>query len=208
MLDLKERPLGLGDGEGTLQQPFNARPVNAQVFLINHSATQTRKFVKLAVSERRGADEALLADKELTKIYNVETLSRAAGRRDMNVYVSKVQPVVYRVIFDSQPFYITYAKGESDPPRCLVPEGVWDQFMGNYERMHSDDPRVVSEEAQRLALLWQGRHNPILRITENGETTTRDNPYGYLEIVRIVQTEAPQSLDRDFVTAADFLETA
>uniref|UniRef100_E6QP85 Uncharacterized protein n=1 Tax=mine drainage metagenome TaxID=410659 RepID=E6QP85_9ZZZZ len=207
-LDLQQNPMGLGQNEGNLQTPFNAAMPAARVYVRNWSRTQKRKMVKIAVSERRGADEALLADKELQKRYNVDTLSSRAGKGfDVNVYETKVHPVAHRLKWNNRDFVILPASSDDeDPPMVLLPEGVWDLYLGNYERMHSDDHRVRAEEGGRLGTIWLRRHNPILKVTDNGETKVRDNAFGYLEFIRVVEKEAPATIDRDFLTALELVE--
>lgn len=206
--DLIRTPLGLGKDEGNLQVPFNSSLPLARVYMINHSRTKKRQFVKIGVSERRGISAALLADKELQRIHNTETLRQSVKEGvDANVYSSKVEPVVYRVTHDGRPHMIEpSASAEEEPKPFLLPEGAWDFFMGNYQRMHGS-PQDVAEESARLALSWMRRHSPIWKVTIDGETTTHeDNPFGYLEIVRLQEHEAPQQVDKSFLTALELAE--
>lgn len=217
--DLQNTPLGQGTGqlESQLSAPFNARSSGVRVYVINHSAEVERRAVKVGVSQYRGAREALKEDQNLRKDFTVQSLQDEAKKgQDMNIYHDVCKPVVYKITFDNRSFIIPPAectvddKGNyhavGEPQAHLVPEGVWDLFLGNYDRMHSTEKDVASDEANRLATAWFRRRNPVLRITVDGVTKTKDNPFGFLEFRRFVEAQAPQQIDKEFLTAMDLQE--
>jgi hypothetical protein len=208
LLDLKQNPLGLGKGDPSFQAPFNASLPQARVYLINHSAAVRRKFVKVGVSFKRGAAQALQADAELRKLYNIATLREAvADGQDMNVYAEKISPVLYGPRWNNTVYRIPPAMNPGDPPpRIQVPEGVWDLLMGNYDRMHSADPRERAEESMRLATSMTNKHSPIRFVTLDGERVERDNEFGFIEIERVTEKLEPISPDTEFLTALELVE--
>ena len=214
MMDLKTTPLGLGPGEGILQVPFNAAATTPRVYVINHSATRMRRYVKIGVSERRGIQEALLADRQLQKVHNVETLRQNVREGyDMNVYDQKIEPVIFVVRHDGHEYLIPPAASTDEAPEPqLIPEGAWDQYLGNYERMNAvnkagqPDMTARTEEQSRVSLRWMRSNNPVCTVTVNGESQERDNPFGCLEFVRVVEKQAPQKLDMPFLSALELVE--
>lgn len=208
MLDLSQNPLGRGKGDPSFQAPFNAALPTSRVFLTNHSASVKRKFVKVGVSFKRGAAQALQADAELRKLYNIATLREAVNEgQDMNVYGEKISPVLYGPRWNNVVYRIPPARNpEEPPPRIQVPEGVWDLLMGNYDRMHSSDERERAEESMRLAVSQTSKRSPILFVTIDGEREQRDNEFGFIEIERVTEHMEPISPNSEFLTAMELVE--
>ena len=208
--DLNSNPMGTLQGEASLQVPFNTPSKRPNVYIINHSRTKVRRVCTVPVSQMSGADVALRKSKEYQKEYgNVANIYEAAKRRDMSLYEDKVEPCVLKVQFDGRVWYIPPAD-ESDPnnpPAELVEDGVWDIYCGNFDRMHSSDPKEVGNEQAHLSLTWARRHNPVWRVVIDGQEEKRpDNPFGFIEFVRETPTEAPRQLDKPFLTALELVE--
>ena len=221
MLDLENNPLGTGRGEN-FNVPSNYAIPPARIYVINHSRKQPWKKALFYVSSRRGAEEALIYDKELAKVYNVDTLYRTVdGGRDMSRYKTDINVCVFKFQVGSpmggqKP--IVYGipparNAESIPPRVEVVEGAWDLYLGNYKRMRATDPKtgapdttVINEEKARLAVQWRKRHNPVFRYTDDGETTDLPNPYGFLEFVRETQRPMIEQMDKEYLSALDIVE--
>jgi hypothetical protein len=215
-LDLQQNPLGKGTGDPDLTVPSNYAIPPARIYVVNHTRTKSWKRLMVAISERRGAEEALIYDKELAKIYNVDTLTRAVERgKNMNRYKVGVFPIVFTFKVGSpiggKPplvYAIPPARdNDSSPPRVEVVEGAWDLFLGNYKRMRSEEPNVVGEEKSRHALRWSGRHNPVKAFTDDGVTTELDNPYGFLEFIRETVKPVEDLVDREYLMALDLVES-
>jgi hypothetical protein len=208
ILDINANPLGSGQGEANLSTPFNAVLPAARVYIRNHSASVKRQFVKVSVSWKRGANEALRADAELRKIYNISQVREdAQSGIDMNVYGEKVEPVMFSAKWNSKIYTIPPAADDkSEPPRVQVPEGVWDLLMGNYERMHSADPAIRADESMRLAVTLTKRNSAILFETVDGERTQRQNPFGFVEVERVTESMEPINPDSEFLTALEMVE--
>src|SRR5271165_546266 len=138
-LDLQNAPLGKGKGDPNMGVAANYVIPPARIYVRNWSRTQKRKEIAVPVSDRRGAEEALIYDKELAKIYNVDTLTRRVEQgKDMNRYVNHVHPVVFTFKVGGQTYAIPPARNEeTDPPKVEVREGSWDLFLGNYDRMRA-----------------------------------------------------------------------
>jgi hypothetical protein len=212
LADLEKHPLGSQNGE-TWNVPANYKIPPARIYVINHSRVQPWKRVLVAVSARRGAEEALIYDKELAKIYNVDTLTRRIEQgQDMTRY-SKPEPkaVIYMIQVGGHKIPVPPAKDkDTPPPRVEVPEGAWDLYLGNYERIRSSDPTISGAEKTRNAVAWRARHNPVMAFTDDatGEAVTEKipNPYGFLEFVRVTQRAVSETIDKEYLTALDLVE--
>lgn len=205
--DLKDNPLGTEAGEN-FTVPVNYRIPIARIYVVNHSLTRVRKRILEAVSYRRGAEEALMRNKDKAKVYNAELLyKRVEQGHDMNEYETGVFPQNVKIRVGQEEKVIRHAKDkETPPPRIEVKEGAWDLYLGNYERMRSDDPRTVGEERSKLAQAWSRKINPVLSFTDDGVTTERSNPFGFLEFIRIPVTAEQEVFDREYLTSLDLVE--
>ncbi len=165
-LDLQNNPLGSGKGEN-FNVPANYAIPPARIYVLNHSRTKAWKRLVIPVSRLRGAEDALIFDKELAKIYNVDTLYKTAeGGRDMSRYTVGVYPVIYSFQIGSpmngekpRVYAIPPARdAESPPPKVEVYEGAWDLFLGNYARMRGFDKLTRPfRAARRRGLRTTGR---------------------------------------------------
>jgi hypothetical protein len=215
------RPLGTLAGEPIPGLPYNAPGVRPKIYFINHSRTKARNVVKFGVSFRRGARQAMAGDKVLKAEFvgPQAVYDEVKEGRDMNVYEHKIVPAVYRFQHNNRWYYIKPAP-EDDPenpePMLVVDDGVWDRFMGNYQQMHSQDARERDAALLRLTGMWPAPYtrNPVFKAVyqEGDETLVEDvgdesrQEFGYIEIRRVIEKEAPQTVDRDFVTALDLVE--
>jgi hypothetical protein len=224
-LDLQNNPLGTGKGEN-FNVPANYAIPPARIYVINHSRTKAWKRLVLPVSRLRGAEDALIYDKELAKIYNVDTLYKTVeGGRDMSRYKTEVHPVIYsfqigQPMMGAKPkvYGIPPARdAQTPPPKVEVLEGAWDLFLGNYARMRGfdkflnmgvkePDMTVQGDEKTRLARYWSRRLNPVLRYTDDGVTTETGNEHGFLEFVRETVTATAETIDKEYLSALDLVE--
>ncbi len=219
LADLSQHPLGTGRGEN-FSVPSNYRIPPARIYVVNHSATRAWKRVVIPVSELHGAEEAIIADKELAKVYNVDTLTRQVEKgKDMNRYKTEVFPVAFALrIPGGGSRIIPPAKSKDDKPIAVeIPDGTWDLYLGNYDRMQGYagiksrdeekfDPLIKADEENRFAVSWRQRYNPVFRVTDDGETTERNNPHGFLEFVRVTQRAVLEPIDREYLNALDIIE--
>jgi hypothetical protein len=220
-IDLQNNPLGTQANEN-FSVPSNYRIPDARVYVINHSRTRAWKSVKVAVSHIRGGDAALAQDRKLREMYNEDMIyKRVAEGRDMNVYETGIKPVIWKLALPGGKFLPIPPAPEDRPDvpfRVEVPDGTWDLYLGNFDRMQGypglaprdrerQDPAIVSEERSRLSLRWQRRHNPVFawRIDEE-PATDLNNPFGVLEFVRVTQRAMADVVDKDFLTALDLVE--
>jgi hypothetical protein len=221
LLELESSPLGTKRGENFGVAANYVEPP-ARIYVRNWSATVERKEILVAVSTRRGAEEALNVDKDLRNIYNVDTLYRTVEQgRDMNRYRKRIHPVIFKIQVGQKTRFIPPAKDASEPPpKVEVPEGAWDLFLGNYERMRgivrdfrgdvkrSGDATVIGEETSRWNLYWSRRHNPVMSYTDDGDTVDRKNQFGFLEFIRETVEPMQEMLDKEYLTALDLVESA
>ena len=212
-LELQNQPLGAGKGEN-FGVPMNYTIPPARIYVVNQSRTHAWKRVVVPVSDKRGAEEALIFDKELAKIYNVDTLyKRVEQGKDMNRYKTEVAPVIFSFRVGGVTYAIPPARdANTPPPRVEVKEGAWDIFLGNYDRMRAVDKdgrpnnTVIGDEKSRLSLAWSARHKPVFKYTDDGDGKTIDNPYGFLEFVRETVKPMADIVDKEYLSALDLLE--
>ena len=238
-VSLDQHPLGTQSGEN-FSVPSNYRIPPARIYVVNHSRTRKWKRTIEAVSTYRGAEEVLIKDKKLQSLYNADMMYKQVEKgRDMNLYAEEVKPVVWKLDIPGrdpvtgEPACIYVPPAHPDTPDRLimveVPEGTWDLYLGNYERMQGYsgmkprakegeefdprshdkfDQRVKMQEQQAINLRWSRRHNPVFRITDDGQVEERNNPFGVLEFIRESQRAVKQPLDREYLTALDLVESA
>jgi hypothetical protein len=208
--DLKGTPMGMAPGDPAFDMPMNHAAPTARVFLRNWSATQKRQYVKIGVSDRRGMSKALLDNKELQKTYGNVAMMKESVREgvDLNVYDMKVQPVMFAPLWDGRRWPVAPAPNpETQPTAVQVPEGMWDLFMGNWDRMHSPSPQIRAEEQVRLATSMLFKQSSILFVTVDQNQEVRDNPFGFIEIIRLTEKMIPVAPDTEFLTALDLVES-
>jgi hypothetical protein len=198
--NLMQTPLGRADGEANLQVPFNQGPTTVVVRVRNHSRTATRKLLKAAVSYAgNSAYEPEVLEKY--KGQSPESIQKTAMTRDMNVYATGTKAVKARLPFDGKDYIIPPAKSESEEPQAvIVPEGMWDLYMGNWNRMNGTQ-QEKTEELNRLASRFAGRENPAMKFDRNGNVQS-----GYLEFIREEVRPSSMSLDADSLSASDIDE--
>jgi len=211
-----QNPLGTVAGDPTPGIPYNLPASRPKIYFVNHSRTQPRLVVKFPVSFRRGGRQALAGDPALRKEYvgPQAIYDEVREGRDMNVYESKIVPATYRFLHNNRWYYIPPAKSEAEEPVpvLVTDDGVWDLFMGNYQAMHSSDRIERDNALLRLNGMWPApfKRNPVCRARyQDGEESIVEelaNEFGYIEIQRVIEREAPQTIDRAFVTAADLVE--
>lgn len=223
IFSLNSNPLGTVQGEAALQTPFNTPRRRPNVYVVNHSRVKERRVCVVPVSSISGAEDALRykgpKGKEYREAYgNAELLTQAAKRKDMSIYEDAVEPVMFVINFDGRKYVIAPATAEdpNNPPVEAVPDGVWDLYCGNYERMNATkdrgdgvivpDTKERSEELQRLTLRWSRKHSPVWRQVVNGTPSTSDNPFGFIEFIYEIPKEAPTRVDGAFVTASELAE--
>lgn len=194
-------PLGSLPTERHLAAPYNSVPQSAVVEVRNLSASIKRRFVKEAISIRRGGDRAIKEGPYKGPEYkgtSVDMLRwRVAQGENMNWEIEDVKPTDWLLRHNSQEWMIWYADPVTnvEAPWITVNEGAWDLYMGNWERMHSTDAQERQREAQRL----QGRGYFKYTVHE-------DNPYGFLEFRRR-PIEAQQVLvDRKVIEGRSIME--
>jgi hypothetical protein len=194
-------PLGQANGEAGLQSPFNGRPTGVIVKVKNWSASVPRTVLKTAISFKRGAER--LSEKEKGGM-STEAIQVAAFVDDMSRYTTAVKPVRAIIKWDGKDYVIPPASPSDpeNPPAISVPEGAWDLYCGNYERMNDPDINVRVQEVTILGIRRGGRPSPIVeRDPDTGEITT-----GFLEFIR--EEVRPQSVavDSSALTSGEIIE--
>lgn len=229
---LQSQPLGTQANEN-FSVPANYRVPPAQIYVVNHSRTRKWKRTVTAVSETRGAEDALMLSKELRNMYNADMMYKQVEKgRDMNQYATEVKPVVWKLALPGGQFALIPSSHPDAPDRKImveVPEGTWDMYLGNYERMQGypgtgprflkgpngeDIPnpmekfsrKIQGDEETRLAIFWRQRHNPVFLVTDDGEEKNRNNPFGVLEFVRVSRTATKEIIDKEYLAALDLAE--
>ncbi len=218
--DVMQHPLGTQRGE-SFGMPMNYVIPPADIYVVNHSRTREYKHVLVAVSTRSGAEEAMQKDKDLRTRYNADMIYREVEKgRDMNVYRFGLKPVTFglRIPGGRVVPILPAATAEDKPVAVKVPEGTWDLYLGNYDRMRgfdrmrgkeenvTPDPRIIGEEKTRLAFSWRQRRNPVFAYTDDGETFQIENPFGFIEFIRVPVRMVTEAVDKEYLTSLDLVE--
>jgi hypothetical protein len=231
---LSDHPLGQMANEN-FSVPSNYRIPPARIYVVNHSLKRKWKRTIQAVSERQGAEDALMLSKELRNMYNADMMYKQVEKgRDMNQYVTEVKPVVWKLAIPGGDFRLIAPSKPANPDVLFmveVPEGTWDMYLGNYNRMQGypgqsprrimgpagemiDNPmerfsrKVQGDEETTLAIRWRQRHNPVFMVTDDGTDQNRNNPFGILQFIRISQTANAEPIDKEYLSALDLAESA
>jgi hypothetical protein len=191
--DLETNP-----GDQVFNVPANFTGRKALVYARNWSSVRPRKVIVEPVSFIAGGERTI---DEMAKKHKpapaLETLREQAKTKDMNFYDTRIEPAVFILRFDGAqlaiPFHGIDAKTgeECDAPHTLVSEGAWDLYCGNFERMHSKDPRIQAAEAQHVA--GKGRRN---LVWAEGSNTTK-SPAAFVEFIRELIPEPQVVLDTE-----------
>jgi len=202
--NLTQTPLGAGENEAGLQAPFNQRPPQAVYFVRNLSAIRERNVLVEPVSPHSGGEKMFeLGGPYHNKSVSLDTVRKQAERDPIRAswWVSKIEKKDFFLKFDGQTYEVP-AKGrcaklgkEVEAPWVAVPEGIFDLYYGNWERLN--DPRQRAKEIERVALRRQP--DPVVR----GDG---DNPYGFLEFLREPIEAKPMAVDSRRVMAGDIVE--
>jgi len=178
--------------------PANFQGRKALVYARNWSAVKPRRVIKEAVSFITGGE--ITVDEMAKKgrpAPSLDTLRERAKTTDVNFYEDKIVPAVFVIRFDGRelaiPFHGIDAKTgeECDAPHVLVEEGAYDLYCGNYERMHSRDPRIKAAEAQHVA--GKGRRNMVWAADSDSPKT----PSAFVELIRELIPEPQVVLDTE-----------
>jgi hypothetical protein len=167
-IDYASSPLGSLAGEAHLQRPFNETQPAAIIRVKNCSDEVKRKIVIEAVSFLSGGELSIAKGPYKGKNVTEETLQkRAAAGRNVNWEEFKIVPQPVALKIDGR--VIQLHPGEEK----IVPEGLWDLYCGNWDRMHSTDEKERTNELERL--LNRGLNRFVM---------TEGNPYGFLQFTR------------------------
>lgn len=236
MVSLNQHPLGSQSNEN-FQVPSNYRIPPARIYVVNHSRNRKWKRTMVAVSSVRGAEDALLYDdssvkgQRLRDVYNADALIKQVEKgRDMSIYKNEIKPIVWKLAVPGGQFAFIPPSHPDSPDRKImveVPEGTWDLYLGNYDRMRGFpgispkllpdgspnpkekfSPKIQQDEQTALSIRSRSRHNPVFCYTDDGETTANQNEFGILEFVRITQRATAEVIDKEYLSALDLFEVA
>jgi len=201
-INYRDQPLGSLPGEQGLAVPYNQPRTTVIVRVRNLSATLKRAIVREYVSIRRGGQE-MLADNEGRKRFGGNAVSpevlhqRVAQGDNMNWVENRVSPIDFRIRHDNMPYTIHAVDpvtGENAPWYVVAP-GVWDLYMGNWDRMHSRDPRDKTREIEML--ITRGLNRWV---------ATEGNPYGILEFERQEVRIEQEAIDPALISSGHLIE--
>jgi hypothetical protein len=231
---LQQHPLGQQANEN-FNVAANYRIPPARIYVVNHSRTRQWKRTIIPVSATRGAEDAMMLNKELKNLYNADMLYKQVEKgRDMNQYKTEVKPVVWKLALPGGAFAFIPPSHPDTPDRKImveVPEGTWDLYLGNYNRMQGYpgvSPRTIpgpdgspipnpmerfsqkvkGDEETALAVRWRQRHNPVFLVSDDGVEQNRNNIFGVLEFVRVSQRASAEPIDKEYLSALDLVEVA
>lgn len=192
---LKQTRLGAGDGEGGLQAPFNAATDMVLVKCRNLSATMKRRVVIEAISWYSGGEQYAMEQQEKGKTIHLELLRQQAAKRDVSPFEDKILAVDVMLKFNNGNYVVphTGADGEVGPWTDL-PDGLYDLYMGNYQRLHN--PMELAAEMERV----KSRRKDICIRERN------TNPWAFLEWSYEIKRPLPTAIDTERVFSGDLME--
>lgn len=200
--DLGMQPLGTGGGEPG-QVAANATKDIVLVKVRNLSAVHARRCVIERVSFVRGGEQYEGDVRRESKGRNVIDLNALRARAmfdDVSPTVEKIEAINVALTFDSGLYLVpAYAEGhEGDPehaaPWVEVPDGVYDLYVGNFQRLN--DPRERSKEIERVK---SRRLDVVLRPGAK-------NPWAFMEFQRQVVRPMPTAVDAERIYSGDLVE--
>lgn len=197
MRSLQSSPLGTGDMEGGLQAPFNAPREHVVVKVRNLSALQKRRYVIEPISWLRGGEQYADEMQQKGKFVNLETLQkRAAHGADVSPTEVAVKPVDVFLTFDNAHYYVPAVddKTGEKAPWVDVPDGVYDLYVGNFQRLN--DPRERAKELERVK---SRRKDYVVRAGDKNE-------YAFLEFSYEVIQPTAIAVDKERIYAGEVVE--
>lgn len=198
---LEAEPLGTKVGEGMFGRVVSGSKEYVKVRVRNLSATQSRKYLKEAISFLRGGERTAGENAAAGKHMELTELREAAKRGlDPSVYEEGIKPVDAMLTFDNDRYVIPSHDEKGNPaPWTDVPEGCYDLYVGNYSRLNSADPR---ERSQELARASSRRRDVCIRDAKG----RNENPFGFLEFEREVIRPTAIAIDDDQIYAENLVE--
>lgn len=154
---LTAAPLGSVEGDINPNIARNAKAMTAVYFARNLSGTLKRRTIDIAVTVGVGYDNPKVK-KYWGNMDGEEIRKQCAQGRDMNLYKNDVYPVRKVLKFNNQLIEVPV-----DGTEISIPEGLWDIYLGNYDRIRSKDNLTQSQEYERLSNRWcsPGTPNPV-----------------------------------------------
>ena len=120
----------------------------------------------------------------------------------MNEYEKAIKPCKAKLTWNNQDWVIPPAKDpKQDPQWFYVPEGVWDLYLGNYDRMNSSNATEKMQEMMKLSQRFAGRENPAVQKDEDGNVIS-----GYVEFAREEISPQSRAVDSDQLVASEIEE--
>lgn len=195
MESVKEMPLG-AQGERNPNVAANAVPPKALYHARNVSSTVKRRVVKHFVNDSMDS-----YPQEVLDHYGIDRieLKKRCQTRDMNIYEEKAVPIRRGLVFNNRVTVVEPGPEGKPGEWKPIDEGIVDLYLGNWERMHSSDPKVRETEGLRIArkldgkpvCFWEGQDRP---------------PSAYIEIRREEITVAPVAADNANIFADQAIE--
>lgn len=204
MYDYRAAPLGSQPGEEGLSTPYNQTAADAVVRVRNLSASVKRRIIKEYVSGWDGGERSVkegpykgqpMTPRELQdrviKGFNENWETEQVSPQDIVLTHNRQKYLIPAYATDPE----TGKQIEGDAPEVIVPPGMWDLYMGNFERMHSRDIRERTDEMQNVASRGLNRF-----------VIAKGNPYGFLQFSREEMRVTSTVVDRDRIDRGEILE--
>ena len=169
------------------------------------SALNPRKIIKEYVSWRRGGEAQLSDAKYRERIHGQTSVDqlreRARSGEDMNWTETATVATAFVIRHNNRKIVVpAFDSITQEPaPWITVDPGIWDLYMGNYDRMHSADIRERNDELTLLA----GRNLHRFAYAEDAD---EERPFAFLEFSReeVLYTEAV--VDQSMIAAGRLIE--
>jgi hypothetical protein len=189
LAEIAAQPIGSVAGDPRPGVAFNVLPAQAVYFARNRSSELPRKVITQSYSARQHIPEKLQQKYHMDGATIAQQIDRGLANYDETE--TAIEPVDKVLMWDSKRYVIRCSREPGKPGEWQpIPEGLWDLYLGNYERMHHADAQVRKEEGDRLRGVMGGKNI----VFEEGE---RPNEWAYIEFRREEITSEPVATDRE-----------
>jgi hypothetical protein len=210
-MDVLNTPIGHKTGEAGLQVPFNLTADMVIVKFRNLSAIRDRIFYTDRISWFQGGELWVQQQKEngvSITMADLELLRSRARHSDVSPRAKGTKPQDIFLTFNGLQYIVPHTglgivggvdlgKLGEQAPWIQVPEGAYDLYVGNYQRLHSRNDKERSDE---LARVRERRRDIILRGKND------KNEFAFVEASYEIMTPQAVAIDQDRVYSGDLVE--
>lgn len=198
---LQANPFGADPSDPKAGLAMNQGSEYVKCFVRNWSANRERRFITEHISWLKGGERAAKAAKLQGEDFELDKKRKEAYLgQNPSVTEVAIKPVSAILQFDSQQFIVPASdNAKKDPEWVPIPQGVFDLYYGNWERLNSTDAKERALEAEAVAIR---RRDVCLRMNKGQNT----NEFGFLEFKREIIPHQSIAIDSDMVFSDSYVE--